>query len=425
MVNFKRMLFIAILVSIGAQFHLNLFIEGFIITLSIVILPLLLYKYKNLNPITTCFVTGVVSPLIRTFLLSLEVGDFLKALNIVSPDIAFYISYGIIYFFMYTSSSNKNLTKFVVTIFISDFLSNIIEISVRTRIIGIDISIVKGLLLIAVLRTLVVLIIFIAFKRYESFLKKEEHEKRYRRLLLLSSSFKSEIYFIRKNMHNIEEIMKKVFNAYRITEKYNAPKEIKEMILELSKDIHEIKKDYLRVIKGLEQINENKLEINNISLKDLIEILIVNTREYICEQDLEIELNSEIDTDIKIEKHYYLMSILRNLINNSIEAIKHKGKIKLNVYEKEDKVFFIISDDGIGIKEKHLEYIFNPGFSTKYNQKTGDISRGIGLVLVKELLEDYFEGDIKVKSKEGEGTTFIISIKKDNLRGNNIEVLHS
>ena len=69
------------------------------------------------------------------------------------------------------------------------------------------------------------------------------------------------------------------------------------------------------------------------------------------------------------------------------------------------------------IKEKDIEFIFNPGFSTKFNTRTGDICRGIGLAHVKGIVNDVFGGTIEVQSTLGKGTEFTIKIKEDNMEG--------
>jgi two-component system sensor histidine kinase YcbA len=102
------------------------------------------------------------------------------------------------------------------------------------------------------------------------------------------------------------------------------------------------------------------------------------------------------------------MSVIRNLIFNSIEAMNSKkmGWVKMKIEEVGDEYVFIVSDNGKGINPGNLDFIFNPGFSTKYNEETGSICRGIGLTLVKDLVQDIFKGDISVESVKNSGTTF-------------------
>lgn len=286
---------------------------------------------------------------------------------------------------------------------------------------------IKGIFIIAFVRCMIVITIIILLKRYKSFLIKQEHEERYRRLILLTSSFKSETYFMYKNMKYIEDIMKKIFRAYKISSKYDIPKDLQDTILGLSKDVHEIKKDYVRVIKGLEQIFENKFKVEKMNIRDIVNILEINTNEFLENEKLQINFSSKVKCNVDVRDHYYFMSVLRNLINNAIEACKDvpNPSISLIIEEEGKYIIMYITDNGIGIREDHMSYIFNPGFSTKYNRQTGDINRGIGLTLVRDLVKEHFDGEIEVQSKVGKGTTFIIKINKVDLEGESVEVLHS
>ena len=67
---------------------------------------------------------------------------------------------------------------------------------------------------------------------------------------------------------------------------------------------------------------------------------------------------------------------------------------------KEDKAYCVIEikDNGPGIPEDEKEYIFVPGYSTKFDEETGDINRGVGLTLAKDLITDQFDGYIELGS---------------------------
>jgi len=113
------------------------------------------------------------------------------------------------------------------------------------------------------------------------------------------------------------------------------------------------------------------------------------------------------------QEHYQLMTILKNLVGNAVEAIestKKSGMIWIREYKKDGNYVFEVADDGPGISEKHLPRIFNMGYSTKFDEKTGNIYRGVGLCGVKNAVEEQFEGSISVDSEEGRGTKFHIEI---------------
>ena len=78
-------------------------------------------------------------------------------------------------------------------------------------------------------------------------------------------------------------------------------------------------------------------------------------------------------------------------------------------YTEGDNLIIKVTDDGRGIPEDQLKVIFEPGFSTKYDPKTGTMSTGLGLTHVKSLVE-HLKGCITVKSDPGNGTTFLVTI---------------
>lgn len=411
----KHTLLIAVCVALASQFNLGYFVKGFIITLSVILLPIFLYNYADLNPIIVGFATGIVSPLFRGIIVYMGIKDFHTTFVLVGPDVLFYFTYGAVYYFLYFKHENKDVTRFVFSALLCDFLSNIVEMSIRTRVMGLSFVIIRDLAIIASVRALIVLGVVISMKHYRSFLIKEEHESRYRKLMLLTSGFKSEIYFMNKNIAEVEDVMKKSYTAYKIISENNYSMELKDLSLDIAKDVHEIKKDYIRIIKGLEAISKDKIDNTRMNIKDIINILEIDTREYIRMNHLDISLNFSVRTDFYVEEHFYLMSILNNLINNSVESIgkKKKGILKLIIYETSKDYVFEVEDNGTGIKESNLAYIYNPGFSTKFDEATGNIERGIGLALVRDLTKDTFHGNVTVKSKLDKGTTFIINIPKE------------
>jgi len=423
----KHTLLIAACVALASQFNLRYYVPGFIITLSVILLPIFLYNYVELNPIIVCFTTGIISPFFRGLIEYLEIRDLMTTWIMVGPDISFYYAYGIFFYLIYYRAGKEDITRFAAAAFLCDFLSNMVEMSVRTKVLGMNIDIIKNLMAIAAIRAFIAVGVIISIKHYRAFLVKMEHEERYRRLVMLTSSFKSEIYFMSKNIKEIEDVMKKSYYAYKIISESNYPEELKHLALDISKDVHEIKKGYLRIISGLEEISKDKIDETSMSIRDIISILEIDTRDYIRSKKLDIETYFNTKVDFDVEEHYYLMSILRNLITNSIEALekRKRGFIKLNVYESGEDYVFSVADNGEGIKPSNIDYIFNPGFSTKFDESTGNIGRGLGLALVKDLTDSIFDGSITVQSEVNNGTSFTITIPKSVFRGENDEVLYS
>lgn len=412
MKKFKNILVVVICVSIASQLYFDFLIQGFTISFSVVVFSIFLYNYAGLNPIKTAIITGIITSFYKSLWINSSIVNFSKTLKIITPEIIFYATYGVIFYFLYYKNRKKDLTKFIISIFCCDLFSNIVELSIRTQITGINSNMIKDLLIVACVRSLMTLIILIAMKYYKSFLIKEEHEERYRRLILLTSGFKSEIYFMNKNAAEIEDVMKKSFSVYEIVSENHYPDELKNLTLDIAKDVHEIKKDYIRVMRGLEEIANDKIDIERMKIKDIINILEIDTKDYIITKNLDIELDFRVECEFYVLEHFYLMSIIRNLIFNSIEAIdnKKRGLVKLKIEKIEDEYVFSVFDNGTGISDSNLDFIFNPGFSTKYNKETGSICRGIGLTLVRDLVQDIFKGSISVQSIKNKSTTFTVKI---------------
>lgn len=418
MKKFKNILVVVICVSIASQIYFNFLIQGFTISFSVVVFSILLYNYVGLNPIKTAIITGIITSFNKSLWIYSGIMNFAQTLKTITPEIAFYATYGVMFYFLYYKNRKKDLTKFMISIFFCDLFSNIVELSIRTQITGINSNMIKDLLIVACVRSLMTLIILIAMKYYKSFLIKEEHEERYRRLILLTSGFKSEIYFMNKNAAEIEDVMKKSFSVYEIVSENHYPDELKNLTLDIAKDVHEIKKDYIRVMRGLEEIANDKIDIERMKIKDIIDILEIDIKDYIITKNLDIELDFRVECEFYVLEHFYLMSIIRNLIFNSIEAIdnKKRGLVKLKIEKIGDEYVFSIFDNGTGISDSNLDFIFNPGFSTKYNKETGSICRGIGLTLVRDLVQDIFKGSISVQSIKNKNTTFTVKIPISSFR---------
>lgn len=420
MKNIRRMLMISAIVALGTTFSLDFFMEGFIITLSIILLPLLIYAHEPLEPLPTCLVVALVSPAFRMLLTYLATQDITHAFLLEVPSSMFYVVYGIVYSLGYWYAGKGNVTRLIVTVLLADFLSNVVEVSIRTSIVGLEFPVVKMLFVIALIRTLIVACGLMALKYYRSFLSREEHEARYRRLMMLMSSFKSEIYFMNMNMKHIESIMGKSFRAYRIAEDTGAADELRVLALDISKDVHEIKKDYIRVIKGLEDMSETRLELKPMHIQDLVKLLIDSLKESEVPEQQGVEIVHQVDSDIHVGEHFYLMSVLRNLVVNALEACSENpdARVDLSVAEDGDAILVVVKDNGNGIRAGDLGYIFNPGFSTKYDPESGDMSRGLGLTLVREMVENHFGGSISVSSVSGSHTVFNVRIPKVQLEEN-------
>ncbi|MCB0503196.1 MAG: HAMP domain-containing histidine kinase [Bacteroidetes bacterium] len=122
-----------------------------------------------------------------------------------------------------------------------------------------------------------------------------------------------------------------------------------------------------------------------------------------------ISLEDTTADELHVSMNLSLMDwVLENLLKNALDAIEDVGKIEVVIKEKNELAVIEITDSGKGIPKSKHHTIFEPGFSTK---KRG---WGIGLTLVKRIVEQYHSGRIYVKqSVPGKGTTFRIELSKN------------
>ncbi|MDR0687001.1 MAG: HAMP domain-containing histidine kinase [Dysgonamonadaceae bacterium] len=98
--------------------------------------------------------------------------------------------------------------------------------------------------------------------------------------------------------------------------------------------------------------------------------------------------------------------VIENLVKNAADAMEGQGTIRITAVEKKKRVLLNITDSGKGIPKSKFEAIFHPGYTTKQR------GWGLGLSLVKRIIESYSKGRIYVaRSEIGKGTTFVIELK--------------
>ena len=122
-----------------------------------------------------------------------------------------------------------------------------------------------------------------------------------------------------------------------------------------------------------------------------------------------VSLNTELsDNILLVLMNDSLFSwVIENITKNAVDAMEGQGSITYHIEDKGRKVYLDISDTGKGLPKSRYKTIFNPGYTTKTR------GWGLGLSLVKRIIESYPGGKIFVKTSEiGKGTTFRIELRK-------------
>jgi signal transduction histidine kinase len=168
----------------------------------------------------------------------------------------------------------------------------------------------------------------------------------------------------------------------------------------------EIEKD----ISRLETITERFSKIGSLpelkphdivkETKDAFEYLKLRSSKLI-----RFSFDTKVDTiSVLLNPSLYNWTI-ENLVKNGIDAMKGRGNIALEIIPDGKYVNILVADTGHGIPKSDYQTIFNPGVTSK---KRG---WGLGLSLVKRIVEEYHQGKIKVLSSNKEGTIMQISLR--------------
>lgn len=159
------------------------------------------------------------------------------------------------------------------------------------------------------------------------------------------------------------------------------------------------------------EAGELLITVEKIDIHDLFSELADMFEPQIAEKKLNFKM--EIDSELTYvhSDSMRIKQIVKNLVNNSIK-FTNSGDISVFVKNKDNMFEIIVKDDGIGISEEKMPFIFD-----RFKQADGTINRkfggtGLGLAITNELTK-MLGGDIHVISKEGVGTTFMITLSKD------------
>ena len=172
-----------------------------------------------------------------------------------------------------------------------------------------------------------------------------------------------------------------------------------EITLEIEKDI-----------SRLETITERFSKIGSLPKLDEHDI-VSETKEAYDYLKLRSSKLINFSFDSKVENMNVMLNhslyhwTIENLVKNGIDAMKGRGNIGIQILPDGNYVNILVADTGSGISKSDYKNIFNPGVTSK---KRG---WGLGLSLVKRIVEEYHQGKIKVLSSSKEGTIMQISLK--------------
>jgi two-component system phosphate regulon sensor histidine kinase PhoR len=195
-----------------------------------------------------------------------------------------------------------------------------------------------------------------------------------------------------------------------------------------SASLDEVSKNYLlKADKNIERLcllvsdldeitkletGEIKLNISSFILSDLVKEIIddfeLKQKQFNIQIRFDAGVLQGVSVSADLERIY---QVFQNLIDNSLKYGTSGGETKISLFDLGKDILVEVTDNGIGISEKHLSRLFERFYRTdeSRNRKIG--GTGLGLAIVKHILESHHQS-IHVRSTPGIGTTFAFTLTK-------------
>ncbi len=415
---------IMIVTAITGEIKIIPFGEAFRVALGSAAFFFLVLWFRQIPVIWVGVVTGLFIPIFRIGLDFIFQDPFILEQSIKDHVPAFFY-YSLFSVFLHILRFRQQLYSTLLLGLagvIADFMANSGELIARRLIeqVPIDTSGLSTLLFVAVIRSYFVVGLYSNFHLKGIRMIHEEKEKRMLNLMSVGSGLYQEALYLQKSMGHIEEVTSKSYALYRLLrQKANLSNEddrvewqqIVNQSLQVAQEVHEVKKNSQRILAGLQKMFRKESFSGLMSLKEIVNFSVKAHQNYAEMLGKEIDFEKEVQVDLKTALYYPIVSVINNLLANAVEAIPERGEIRLSVRRQNENIIFTIEDTGEGIDSDDIQYIFEPGYTTKYDQ-AGVAATGIGLSHVRDIVAS-LKGEIHVQSlPDYMGTRFVVTIPR-------------
>ncbi|MCX7862476.1 MAG: ATP-binding protein [Bacteroidales bacterium] len=153
-----------------------------------------------------------------------------------------------------------------------------------------------------------------------------------------------------------------------------------------------------------------KREISKVDVVHLAQLCIDNMLPLAAQRNIKIYLDSNKPEIYINADSSEIEIVLNNLLSNAIKYNKPDGTVFCSIKEENNKLIIEVKDTGIGMSAEDLSKLFQE-FVRIRNEKTKGISgSGLGLSIIKKIINEYYNGHITVSSEVDKGSTFTVEI---------------
>lgn len=408
-----KIVVIAILTAFLGELKITPFESSFRFGLGSAGFFLLLLLYKDVPYRVTGLITGIFTTFFRTSLdfIFLESFHFQQSLETHAPIIGYYFTFAII---LYLIKEKLNITNPIWLVLLGAFCdasSNFVELFIIYFFVAEDAfnsAKIISVFAVAIIRSVFVVGLFTIIQLNKLNAVYQEQQTRFEQVQTMLSELYIEVFYLKKTLTEIEDVTAKGHKLYGKLKESKVPNELSTLALTVVQEVHEVKKDNQRILAGLEKLIRHENMNISMSLSEIIHLSVNSNQKYVQFLNKNIHITTNQKSDFQVTTVYPLLVIMNNLVANGIEAIQQKiGFVKIDSYLKGQNLVIEVTDNGVGIVEHEQTFIFEPGYTTKFDE-AGRASTGIGLSHVRSMVEE-LSGTIEVTSGY-QFTSFIVQL---------------
>lgn len=225
---------------------------------------------------------------------------------------------------------------------------------------------------------------------------------------LISNRHKSE--FLANVTHELRSPIQSILGYVELVREDAENEGLIDILADLDKVTRNAERLYVLInsLLDLSKIEAGRMDVNwqSVSLQKLLDELEEVTAPLAPKHNNSLTITNQCDLDLVTLDQEKTLQILINLVSNACKFTQN-GEVAVRVYQKRNKLFFEVQDNGIGIPEHKKEAIFY-----KFQQVDGSESRkfggtGLGLAISKQFCE-LMEGEMLLDSEENSGSCFTL-----------------
>lgn len=405
--NWMTWLLCSLAIILASRINIVVLADDFYVATGVIILSVSFFLAKRMP-----FIPVVLAGSVGIFLSRVIVTRLMDGVWVTEayyPELVFYLTFGFLFWIVYRKRREVPEEPWALIPLVGiDCFCNCLELFLRTGANALSLYNFLVIFMIALVRAAIIWALLTTANGHT--LIRRELLENYEKVTVLASQLEAEAYWMKENSNQIEDIVQSAYDLYDEMLQEGAEPEKTEKVLRIATGVHEVKKGYAVILRGMEEVlSEKRGTLMTIGeILNLMEHTLVRE----CEAEgRELQLTKVMDGDVRILDSHGLISVLSNLMINAMEATTEKVvRIRVEMgYTKFGYLSVSVTNYGPEIPKDRLKYIFVPGFSTKVNTNTGATSRGMGLALTKRIIEKQYEGECFVVSEEGQ-TTFTITV---------------